>query len=425
MSDAGDIETFPPPAGTDPDTDDIDNAIDAMLRSVRKHLNMDIAFIGEFVGGRRVFRYIDAGGRPLPIAPGDSAPLEETYCQHIVDGSIPELLPDTSRSEVARSLAVTDRAHMRAHLGAPIRLSDGCIYGTFCCVRHTPDETLNLRDLQILRVFADAAAQQIERGLEARRARDVVRTRIADAIEGERFEILYQPIFDIRDHRIVALEALSRFSGPPVRGPDLWFAEAETAGLGEALEIATARRAVAVLPNLPLGVALNVNVSPTALIAGRFQAELGGAVLDRIAIEITEHSVVDDYEALMAALGPLRPRVRLAVDDVGAGYATLRHVVKMHPDTIKLDISLTRGIEDSPGQRALAAALVGFASQTGAQVVAEGVETQAELATLAELGIRLVQGYLLARPAPFEEICRRFARPCAAAPRRTAPAFLS
>jgi len=107
----------------------------------------------------------------------------------------------------------------------------------------------------------------------------------------------------------------------------------------------------------------------------------------------------------MEALKPLRKRgLRIAVDDTGAGHSSFRHILQMHPDYIKLDMSLSRGIDRDPARRALASALIWFAREIGCKLVAEGVEKASELRTLRDIGVKIVQGHLIARPAPPAEI---------------------
>jgi EAL domain-containing protein (putative c-di-GMP-specific phosphodiesterase class I) len=120
-------------------------------------------------------------------------------------------------------------------------------------------------------------------------------------------------------------------------------------------------------------------------------------------LEITEHEAIDDYATLADALAPLRERgLRVAVDDVGAGYASLRHALQLAPDMVKMDISLTRDIDRDAGRRALATALISFAAETDMTIVAEGIETAGELHALRELGVKYGQGFYLARPAPLD-----------------------
>jgi EAL domain-containing protein (putative c-di-GMP-specific phosphodiesterase class I) len=256
-----------------------------------------------------------------------------------------------------------------------------------------------MRDLQTMRFFADFATQRIERTLAVQRAHDVKTAAIRAVLEGERLGIVFQPIHDLQKNRIVGVECLSRFVGPPQQGPDIWFADANEVGLGSMLESSAMRRALQALDVLPADIDLNINVSPATVLDGTAEATLDGWDPHRIVLEVTEHVAIDDYAAFVAAITPLRARgIRLAVDDAGAGYASFRHILQIRPDTIKLDISLTRGIDADADHRALAAALIGFAHETGSTIVAEGVETVSELDQLRALGAHTAQGYLLGRP---------------------------
>lgn len=159
--------------------------------------------------------------------------------------------------------------------------------------------------------------------------------------------------------------------------------------------------AMAALDKLPQDVYLSFNVSPEALINGELRRVLHGLPLGRLVLEITEHATVAEYSELLGALAPLRKEgIRLAVDDAGAGYASFRHILQLQPDTIKLDMSLTRDIDSDTARRALASALILFAEETGSKIVAEGVETASELQALRSLGANKAQGYFLGRPAP-------------------------
>jgi EAL domain-containing protein (putative c-di-GMP-specific phosphodiesterase class I) len=226
-----------------------------------------------------------------------------------------------------------------------------------------------------------------------------VRDRVARAVDGHGRTLVLQPIVDVRAGRAFGAEALTRFAGGPER-PDLWFAEADRVGLRVPLELAAAADALAVLAGRRAPGYVSVNLSPDVLV----QADLGELLCAsdpaRVVVEVTEHAPVADYAALAAALAPWRRRgLRLAVDDAGAGYASMRHIVQLAPDLIKLDMSLVRGIDADPATQALAASLAHFAGATGAQLVAEGVETRAEYDEVARLGVVLAQGHLLARPA--------------------------
>ncbi|HEU5098412.1 MAG TPA: EAL domain-containing protein [Roseiflexaceae bacterium] len=371
------------------------------LQTIRLHLGMDVAFVSEFCEGRRFFRYVDAPDDTTPISVGGSDPLEESYCQHIVDGRLPRLIQDASLIPLALTLPVTTELPVGAHISVPIHLSDGRVYGTFCCFKTVPDMTLVERDLALVQIFAEFTGKQLERQLAANRTHAEMLARIQSIIDTQSFALVYQPIFDFAANRIVGFETLARFAAVPIRPPNLWFDEAAQVGLVEALEMTVIAQALKGLTQLPQGSYLTINVSPATVLSDEFIALIQTAELERIILEITEHVSITDYEQLNAALAPLREQgMRLAVDDAGAGYASFRHVLRLDPDVIKLDISLTRDIDTDPTRRALAAALTRFAEETGSKVIAEGVETEAELAMLRQLNINKAQGYLIGRPMP-------------------------
>ena len=229
---------------------------------------------------------------------------------------------------------------------------------------------------------------------------------IRSIISQRQFSIAYQPIYSLIENRIAGLECLTRFSTLPSRPTEEWFSEAAEVGLGVELELAVMRMALASFPLLPADIYLAINVSPATLLSGRLGSALSGVPADRIVLEITEHAHISDYNELMRAFQPLRNRgVRLAVDDAGAGYASLRHILSLQPHFIKLDMSLTRNIDSDGARRALASALIEFAAKTGSEIVAEGVETASELKALQALGVKTAQGYYLGRPTPLAGVC--------------------
>ncbi len=226
--------------------------------------------------------------------------------------------------------------------------------------------------------------------------------RIRRALDDEsRLTMVFQPICSLSG-RTVGAEALARFQGPPERGPDPWFVEAGELGLRLELEVAAAKAALSALPSLPPETYLSVNVSPQTVLSGRFQnLVLEKADPTRVVLEVTEHARIDDYVGLNAAFDRLRdPGVRLAVDDAGAGFASLRHILRLAPDFIKLDRTLIDGIEHDRSRQALAAGLISFADKIEATIIAEGIERAAEVDALTALGVGYGQGYFIARPGP-------------------------
>jgi EAL domain-containing protein (putative c-di-GMP-specific phosphodiesterase class I) len=204
-----------------------------------------------------------------------------------------------------------------------------------------------------------------------------------------------QPILDLRTGRLAGFEALARFPGG--RPPDACFAQAYAHGLGFKLEAAAVSAALE-LPARPDGTYLSVNLSANALASDEVQAVLPKR-LDGLVIEITEHEPLGDEPELRGALDDARGRgARLAVDDAGSGYAGLKSVAALAPDLIKLDRTLIQGVHDDPVKAALIEAFVRYSRDSGAGVIAEGIETLDELIRLAELDVAFGQGYGIARP---------------------------
>ncbi|WPO97728.1 EAL domain-containing protein [Pseudomonas sp. HR96] len=382
------------------------HSVERVLHALRTHLGMDVAFVSEFRDSDRVMRFVDAGD-DAPIAQGDALDLDVGYCQRVVDGRLPELIPDTAQVDAAMALPETRAIPIGSHLSVPIRLSDGRLYGTFCCFGYAPDNSLGNRDLQVMRVFADLVTERIESEMTQERDRQRKRERLLAAMATRQPAIVYQPIFDLADMSVAGWECLSRFNLEPGRTPDLWFQEAADVGLGEDLECHAISAALAGLSMFPGDMYLAINCSPELLLSHRLDDLLQGYPGQRIVLEITEHAVVQDYRLMEGALAGLRKRgMRLAIDDAGAGYASMRHILQLRPDMIKLDISLTQGIDLDPQRRAMASALIAFARETGSTIVAEGVETVHELEVLKRLGADKVQGFLLGHPLALSDVKR-------------------
>lgn len=226
-----------------------------------------------------------------------------------------------------------------------------------------------------------------------------VRHRLRRFLNDPDVDMALQPVVRLDDQRIVGVEALARFRDG--RGPDQWFREAQECGLGKELDIVAFEVAVALLNEIPEDVYLSVNAGPDLLLDARLRRRLlhSGLPLHRLVIEVTEHAQVRDYAALERAVDALREhRIRFAIDDTGAGYASLNHVLQLRPEIIKLDRGLITGIEADPARRALVTALVLLSLELGATVTGEGIETPAQHEALATLGIDHGQGYLFARP---------------------------
>ncbi|MEX2275848.1 MAG: EAL domain-containing protein [Actinomycetota bacterium] len=247
-------------------------------------------------------------------------------------------------------------------------------------------------------------SSQLRREATETEERELVMERIRRVVDGTGMRIVFQPIVDLENRAIVGMEALARFAGDPPRPPDVWFNEAASVGLGTDLELTAIRLAMENIDLLPPDAYLSLNLSHRTATSPRLLDVVIGEHSQRLVVEITEHEAVEDYDALTESLEKLRIRgVRVAIDDAGAGFASLRHALRLDPHVLKVDISLVRDIDTDRARRALASGLIRFAEEMDIAIVAEGIETQAELDTLLSLGVQFGQGYFLAHPAPIDQ----------------------
>ncbi|TMM42003.1 sensor domain-containing phosphodiesterase [Colwellia ponticola] len=382
----------------------VNSQLKNILSIIRKHLNMEVAFISEFIDGERVFRFIDAKHEVPPINVGESDPLEQTYCQRIVDNTLPNIIQNTNNDNITKTLSVTNKLSIGSYMGVPIRLSTGKTYGTFCCYKKSPDDTLNKRDLSFLSVIADIVSDLIEQHIDVEDAHKAIEQRTLLMLEPNKIEIHYQPVYSLITNQVTGFESLSRFVSTPYITPDVWFNEASQVGLGEELEMMAINNAIKGMGDFQKDLYISINTSPEYILSGAVAKILSGIDTRRIVLEITEHSPISSYADFREALKPLREQgVRLAIDDAGAGYSSFKHILELEADIIKLDISLTQNIHRDRKKFLLAKALCGFAKAIDCIIIAEGIETAEELNALKELNVDKVQGYLLGRPMPIEQ----------------------
>ena len=245
----------------------------------------------------------------------------------------------------------------------------------------------------------------------------------SDALErligGEGLEMAVQPIVSVPDGTVHAYEALARFRLGSSSNPLHWFALADEFAVRDRLELACLQAGLNLLGDLPDGARLSVNLSGPLLLDPRTSELLRQTPhLDRLILEITENSLLEDTPGVVAEIERLIGEgLNFAVDDMGAGYSGLRQITTVRPTYLKLDRSLITGFDADHDRGAVVSAMLGYVRQTGGHLIAEGVETEAELETLRALGVTLIQGYLLGRPAaPWPTVAVPAPRDAAAAP---------
>ncbi|GLY28257.1 EAL domain-containing protein [Kineosporia sp. NBRC 101731] len=353
------------------------------------HLGMEFAAVVEVLGDHVALRAADCGQTTLNFLLDHRTPIEGTYTQHILAGTLPTHLADTHWHPVSRDLPTTRIHGVGSYAAIPIGSR-----ALLVCASGVSTPGLDERATQFLGLLAEVMSEQL------RRAQIGESGLIHEALDGSRFRMVYQPIVDLMNGGVVGYEALARFDDPGFPTPAHAFEAAMRAGVGVQLELLTMRSALRQLPAVPGGGRLNVNLSAEALMTPSVVDLLLRHAHYPLSVEITEHTQVRDYALLAQPLGVLRKAgVEIVVDDAGAGFANFVHLLKLRPSVIKLDIEIVRGVDLDPMRLALTRSLVGFAEEAKVSLVAEGIETDGELQTLRDLGVGFGQGFIVGRPA--------------------------
>ena len=311
---------------------------------------------------------------------------------------------DVVRTEDGEHTAAFVAADLDLGAGAPIYAGDELVGLLWLGVSGPGHGSMLARKSTLLAAAIDyASILSAVAGPALADRRDVaaIQSRLKHTLTALEFHPVFQPIVDLGSLAIVGYEALTRFTDG-IR-PDLRFTEAASVGLGHEYELAAIESALTAASRLPAEAFLTLNMSPGLVLeSGRRLRKMMGAITRPLILELTEHIPIDDYAVLRKAIQALG--LELAVDDAGAGYSSLRHILELRPAFVKVDISLVQGIDADEPRRALVAGLVYFAIGSGCRLIAEGIQTEAELRTLQQLGVPLGQGYLLGRPLPVEDI---------------------
>jgi EAL domain-containing protein (putative c-di-GMP-specific phosphodiesterase class I) len=373
-----------------------------LLQTARKSLRLSVAFLSRLDGTTQHLEVVETSV-PFLFQEGYQQKQDVTLCQAILDRKLPQVIPDLTVFPEAMKLPAARMPRLRSYVSVPVVLSDGSLYGTFCAAGLTTDKDLTKRDKALMDVLASAASVIIEPEVRAQERRTEIADRLAPVIADGGPLVALQPIVDPASGERVGAEALSRFPADWGRAPDVVFAEAHSIGLGHELELLALDRAADHLDRV--GGYIAMNISPATLLTPECGELLGRLPLARVLLELSEHDQVEDYVALNAALAPFRAAgLRLAIDDVGAGFSSLRHIVVTAPDVIKIDRSIVTGLNTDPVLTTLVRSLVEFGHGCRVRVVAEGVETAGEAAALRTLGVDYGQGWYFGRPGPPEAL---------------------
>lgn len=376
--------------------------IERLLSRARDHLGADVAWLSRFSDDEQVILAASGDTDSMNVHVGAGRDLGGSYCVRVNAGTLPPVINDARRHLVTRELPVTRDLNIGAYAGVPWHDGTGRIAGMLCCVSRHPEPALDEHSVRFLDFVAAMITDQLAGADPAGSgllgpAEQAVRSLFDD----QALTMVFQPIIRLQDDSPEGVEALSRFTHPQFPSPDKAFAAAARQGRGVDLEHLAASLALNQLTDLPSSLMMGVNLSAEALLDTRVQQLLLAQNGRRVAVEITEHTQVSDYLELISITERLRSAgLLIVIDDAGAGYASLHHILQLRPDIIKLDIALVRGIDTDPIRQALTRSLVGFAAEIGAALIAEGIETPGEHDMLRRLNVGYGQGYLLGRPAP-------------------------
>lgn len=380
-----------------------------VLAAARDYLGARVSFLAEMVGPDKFIRAADGEAEASGLPVGMRFDLEDSYCYRLLNGRIPEAIYDARTNPLSCDIPLTAVLGIDSYMGVPVVLGDGSAFGTLCCVNFDPCPENCARDVAFMRFLADLLGRQLQSSVHASQAVVHRRALMESILSAGGPTMVFQPIFAVAGGRLVGVEALARADAGGTRLlPEKLFRDAWEAGLGAQMELAAIRGALWALDCLPEDTFLSVNVSPATVVLPQFATLVARVPGHRLVLELTEHAAVEDYDALAAALASLRTAgVRVAIDDVGAGYSSLRHVLRIAPDFIKLDTSLVEAIDTDLAKQAMLAGVMAFAGRTGTAVIAEGVETRGQAEALAGAQVPHAQGYFFARPGPLAPLIER------------------
>lgn len=373
--------------------------IDDMIEALRARLDMDVAFVSRQIGTtHRIFTHVAARG-VAPLVSGDHNPNGNSLCWLVIEGKLPERVVDTSHYEAAACLPITDAINVRSHFSVPMRRRDGRVHGSLCCFSYRPRPDVGEREMQMIRSVAAIVSDQIESRIELEERGEEAAAAIARLIIDDALTVSHQPIYDLTDWHIVGNECLMRHRSSPACSPRDLLEQARAAGRMLELELYMARKALATLDPAHPERFIAINVSPETLTSQALSKVIPEGLESRLVIELTSTDAAAPPTGLKDAIAKWKDRAWVALNSTGSCFAGLQSLVELGPDIVKIDREFLTGVASEPARRAAVKALVQFASETGVILIAQGVETRADLQALRELGVRFAQGNILGKPA--------------------------
>ncbi len=370
----------------------------ALLEPLQRHTPLETVSITWFTpDGRSVMLGIIGKNVPAVLRPGSTLPEQRNAYMRSQAASGPWITgwtvkpDDDGYSRSVAAMGVNSVAYMPlVHEGRTIGILGAAIGNA------TGGKGVAAEQIPIMAEVADVVATTLGPAIARLEERSSATHLIDQILLERRYWPVFQPILDLHSNQVVGYEALTRFDAP--LNTQRLFDQAGLVGRGKDLEVATMGAAVKAAAQLPSAAWVSIN-SSAALLA---ETEAVGGILaplDRpVVIELSEHDVITDYEPIAGAMQKLGAGRSLAVDDAGAGFASLRHILEVRPAYVKMDIGLVQGASTDLSRRALVAGFVHFARDADFTLIAEGIESPDDLETLKGLGVAMGQGFLLGQP---------------------------
>jgi len=311
-----------------------------------------------------------------------------------------------ARQLVVQKVESSIREKLADRIDSALFKKFGCYVGASTV---TYDETVRLERLVYEGLDAALADSNQRESVDAEERR----RRLREILKNEAISTLVHPVFDLADMRVIGYEALSRGpEGSEFERPDKLFAVAYDTDLVLRLERLCRKKALEAATGLSADKLLFLNIEPDAVCDPELREALTTSLLaqarigaDRVVLEITERAAITDFTAFRSTLEYVRALgFKVAIDDAGAGYGSLQCLAEVHPDWLKIDMSLVRSCDTDDVRAQLVSSLVRFADKVGVGLIAEGIETREELHTLRDLGVKYGQGFLFTLPVvPFPD----------------------
>ncbi len=399
--------------------------IDDIRKILKKHnqvglLCIDIvkySKIEEIYGYKAFDKVMQMVAETLKSLLGGSLREADVISQLMISGNTFSILlsPPRKKTELTKEDLTKIKKRVNSKITEAIRNSlDYTLFQKFGC--YVGSAILNYdKNIRLERQLYTTLEEALEDSATAQQKDTKKRTaELKKIIKNEEIYSLFQPIVKLPEFKIIGYEALSRGPGQgEFERPDKLFKIAYQSDLVIELERLCRKKALTAACNMKPKHVLFLNIEPDSINDPELRQIAASHLLidsslspNRIVLEVTERSAITNFSAFRSALEYFRALgFKIAIDDGGAGYATLESMVELKPDFIKLDMSLIRNVDTDNTKQQLIKALINFGKETNVKILAEGIETKAELKTLLEMDIRLGQGYVFAYPSePFPEI---------------------